>query len=105
MENLKEHSTDDDMDIRKKEFRTIAKIHINKLFCFLEVNFIAINDTDLKYEFNKEFKQHLYYNIFQIPPGVLSSKNDLTFVKDLTWVIRKLGLRDFDLYYNKDEFY
>ena len=105
MENLKEHSTDDDMDIRKNEFSEIVNIHINKLLGFFKVNFIAINDTDLKYEFNKEFKQHLYYNIFQNPPGVLSLKNDLTFVKDLTWVIRKLGLRDFDLYYNKDEFY
>ena len=105
MENLKEHSSDNGMDIRKKEFSEIANIHINKLFGFLKVKYITINDMDLKYEFKKEFKQHLYYNIFQNPPGVLSLKNDLTFVKGLTLVIRKLGLRDFDLYYNKDEFY
>ena len=39
---------------------------------------------DLKYEFKKGFKQHLYYNVFQNPPGVLSFTNDLTFLKDIT---------------------
>ena len=51
---------------------------------FLNVKFIAINDMDLKYEFKKGFKQHLYYNVFQNPPGVLSFTNDLTFLKDIT---------------------
>ena len=39
---------------------------------------------DLKYEFKKEFKQHLYCNVYQNPPGVLSLSNDLTFLKDIT---------------------
>ena len=39
---------------------------------------------DLKYEFKKELKLHLYYNVYQNPPGVLSLSNDLTFQKDIT---------------------
>ena len=102
MKKFKEHSINEGMNIRKKVYREITN-----------VKFIAINDMGLKYELKKEFKQHLYYNIYQYPPGVLSLINDLTLVKDLILkkeillkdliVITLLG--DFGLYYNKDEFY
>ena len=100
MKKFKEHSINEGMNISKKVYSEIT-------------NVININDMDLKYEFKKEFKQHLYYNIYQNPPGVLSLINDLTLVKDLILkkaillkdliVITLLG--DFGLYYNKDEFY
>ena len=102
MKKFKEHSINEGMNISKKVYSEITN-----------VKFININDMDLKYEFKKEFKQHLYYNIYQNPPGVLSLINDLTLVKDLILkkgillkdliVITLLG--DFGLYYNKDEFY
>ena len=104
MKKFKEHSTNDGKNRRIKEYSEIANIYINKLWGFLNIKFIAINDMDLKYEFKKEFKHHLYYNIYQNPPGVLSLKNELSFVKDLT-LNYYLVLGDFDLYYNKDEFY
>ena len=78
MKKFKDHSINNGMNIRIKEYSEIASKYINKLFGFINVKFITINDTDLKNEFKKEFKQHLYYNIYQNPPGVLSLINDLT---------------------------
>ena len=104
MKKFKEYSTNDGMNRRIKEYSEIVNIYINELWGFFNVKFIAINDMDLKYEFKKEFKHHLYYNIYQNPPGVLFLKNDLSFVKYLAFKL-KFVLGDFDLYYNKDEFY
>ena len=39
---------------------------------------------DLNYEFKKEFKWHLYCNVYQNPPGVSSLSNCLAFLKDIT---------------------
>ena len=96
MKNIKEYSKINGMKIRIKLYNEISNIYKNKLLDFLNVKFIAINGMDSKYEFKKGFKQHLYYNIFQNPPGVLSFTNDLTFLKDITLQ------NDLDLVFIKD---
>ena len=86
MENCKEHSINNGMDISKKVYNEIINIYKNKLLDLFTVKFITRNDMVLKYEFKKEFKQHLYYNINQNPSGVLSLINDLTYLKDLIFL-------------------
>ena len=62
-------------------YHEIANIYNISLLDFLNVKIATIKDMHLKYEFKKEFKQHLYYNIYQSLPGVLSSANDLSLLK------------------------
>ena len=107
MEDSKEHSINNGMNISIKVYNERINIYKNKLLDFFTVKFIARNDMDLKYEFKKEFKKHLYYNIYQNPSGFLSLINDLKYLKNLIFLIDLIidTSGDFDLYYNKDEFY
>ena len=72
----------------------------NLLLKFLNANFLSINDMDMNHEFKKEFKQHLYYNIYQNPSGFVSLIKEINILQNL---VSTLG--DFGLYYNKDEYY
>ena len=107
MEDSKEHSINNSTAISKKVYNERVNKYKNKLLDFFTVKFIARNDMDLKFEFKKEFKKHLYYNIYQNPSGFLSLINDLKYLKNLIFLIDLIidTSGDFDLYYNKDEFY
>ena len=86
MENCKEHSINNGLYISAKVFYEGICQFKNKLFNFFTAKFITRKDMDLKYEFKKQFKLHLYYNLYQNPSVFLSLINDLTYLKFLIFL-------------------